>query len=399
MWLVIVFAVATFLTLYIGWRLINPSPLARRWKLLSWTMVILLLFGQRLTWVMRRDGLEGDIYNVIDWIGFSFLGLVSFVVVLMLVRDLPIVFRRIMSAGRKIFTRRSKRPYFLEPNHERRRFLLNATNSAILAASMPLSGYAILEARRKPTVMHNELPILDLPEGLDGFTIAQISDTHIGSTIRDDWLGMVVDEVNALNADMIVHTGDLVDGSVTALRKAIRPMADLRAPHGVWFCTGNHEYYSGVTAWLEEIRRLGIRPLNNEHHVIDTGEGTLLLGGVTDFRSGRIHPPHQSSPRAAMTNAPAHDVSILLAHQPRSVFEASEAGFDIQLSGHTHGGQYFPWTMAIHLFQPYVRGLHLHENTLLYVNVGTGYWGPPMRLGAGPEITLHTLRQYNPEQG
>lgn len=392
MWLFIVLTVATFLTVYLGWRLIEPMPIKRGRKLLAWLCIGILLFGQRFLWLVRREGYEGLLFNAIDWVGYTFLGLVSFVVVFMLLRDLPILIRRSRDGMRILCVKRSKRPYFIEPDRERRRFLLNATNAAIVTAAVPLTGYSIFEARQKPIVVKNELPIIGLPAGLDGFTIAQISDTHIGPTIRGDWARMVVDEVNSLGADMIVHTGDMVDGSVAALNGAIRPFGDLKAPHGVWFCTGNHEYYSGVKAWLSEARKLGITPLINENTLVDTGSGKILLGGVTDYRGGRLYPPHASSPEKAMSNAPEHDVSILLAHQPRSVFEASLAGFDIQLSGHTHGGQYFPWTLAIRMFQPYVRGLHLHEDTLLYVNVGTGYWGPPMRLGTKPEITLHTLR-------
>jgi len=393
MWLIIVLSVATFLTLYIGLRLINPSPLALRWKITAWMLVGLLLFGQRLTWFLWRDERTYLFLQALDWAGFVFLGLVSFLVVLMLIRDLPIMIRRTMDGWQKLFVRRSKRPYFIEPDKKRRRFLLNASNAVILTAALPLSGYALFEARRKPIVVYNELPVLDLPEGLDGFTIAQITDTHIGPTIRGDWLQMVVDEVNGLGADMIVHTGDIVDGSVKNLNSATAPIADLKARHGVWMCTGNHEYYSGVKPWLAEFERLGMKSLNNENTLIDTGNGRILLAGVTDYRSGRIYPPHASSPEKAMASAPAHDVSILLAHQPKSVFGASEAGFDIQLSGHTHGGQFMPWTWVVDLVQPYVRGLHLHDNTLLYVSVGTGYWGPPMRLGTKPEITLHTLRR------
>lgn len=393
MWLVIVLTVATLLTLYLGLRLINPTHMSRKRKLAAWALVALLLFGQRLTWFLRRDGAEGLLYNAIDWVGFVFLGFVSILIIFMLFRDFPILIKRSMTGLEKLFVKRSKRPYFIEPNRERRRFLLNATNAGIIALTLPLTGYAVFEARRKPTIVHNELSILDLPEGLDGFTIAQISDTHIGPTIRGDWMQMVVDEVNTLNADMIVHTGDWVDGSVTALNGSVKPIADLNAPHGVWMCTGNHEYYSGVESWLKEAAKLGMTPLVNENTLIDTGKGKILLAGVSDIRGERIHPAHVSSPEQAKANAPAHDVSILLAHQPRSIYEASKAKFDIQLSGHTHGGQYFPYTLYIHLFQPYVRGLHVHGNTLLYVNTGTGYWGPPMRLGAQPEITLHTLRK------
>ncbi|QGY40213.1 metallophosphoesterase [Pseudodesulfovibrio cashew] len=393
MWLTIVLTVATLLTCYLGWRLINPAPLTRKWKLVGWALVAVLLFGQWLIRFLGRGALEGELMNLVQWVGYIFLGLVSILVVLMLARDFPILVKRVMTVLETLFGHRSRRPYFIRPNRERRRFLLNASNAVILTATMPITGYGIFEARRTPSVIHNDLPVPDLPEGLDGFTIAQITDTHIGPTIRGEWLQRVVNEVNALSPDMIVHTGDMVDGTVAALNGAVGSLGELKAPYGTWFCTGNHEYYSGVQPWLRKIRELGMTPLNNEHRLIDTGRGRILLGGVTDIRGGSVYPSHKSSPTQAMADAPEHDVSILLAHQPRSVFEASKAGFNIQLSGHTHGGQYFPYTLAIHLFQPYVRGLHLHENTLLYVSMGTGYWGPPVRLGTEPEITLHTLRR------
>lgn len=393
-WIIIVLTVATLLTVYLGWRMVEPLPIGRKRKVLAWLLIGLLLFGHRLTWVLHRsEGLEGFVCGYIDWVGFTFLGFVSILIFFMFCRDIPGLFRSIGTKISHLFVRRSKRPYFIEPNLERRRFMLNASNGLILAATVPLTGYGVLQARKTPTVVHNELSIAGLSEGLDGFTIAQVTDTHIGPTIRHEWARKVVDEVNALGADLIVHTGDMVDGSVDGLRREISPMGDFSAPYGVWYCTGNHEYYSGVHQWLAEARRLGMTPLVNEHKLIDTGKGRILLGGVSDYRSNRLEPAHVSSPSAAMKGAPEHDVSILLAHQPQSVFEAAKAGFDIQLSGHTHGGQYFPYNFAVHLFQPYVKGLHLHENTLLYVSMGTGYWGPPVRLGTVPEITLHTLRR------
>lgn len=393
MWKFVVLAVATFLTLYLGWRLINPASIRRRWKVAAWLAVALLLFGQRLKWLVRNQGIEGDIYIYMNWVGYTFLGFVSVLVILMLGRDIPVLVKRI---GQKINLRlgRSRpRIYTKKADLERRRFLLNASNTAILTATLPLTGYSIFKARSVPPVVANDLSVIGLPQGLDGFTIAQISDTHIGPTIREDWLQSVVDEVNGQSPDLIVHTGDVVDGAVLELNDAVAPFANLSAPYGVWMCTGNHEYYSGVKEWMHKAEQLGMKPLLNEHQLIDTGQGRILLGGVTDLRGEQIYPAHKSSPQAAMANAPEHDVSILLAHQPRSIYDAEAAGFNIQLSGHTHGGQYFPYNFAVHLFQPYVRGLHLHGNTLLYVNVGTGYWGPPMRLGSGPEITLHTLRR------
>lgn len=399
LWSYIVLAVATLLTLYLGWRLIMPLPVSRGRRLAAWLVVAALLYGQRFARIFRNDGADSMFFEGLNWVVFVFLGLVSMVVMLMLLRDLPLLASRVATGVRCILSERARRVArrtqaraSCGPDMGRRRFVLNASNAAILAVSMPLTGYSIFEARRKPVVVHSDLPVSGLPAGLDGFTIAQISDTHIGPTLRGGWMRMVVDEVNTLGADMVVHTGDMVDGSVPALRKEVAPLAELKARHGVWLCTGNHEYYSGVEAWLEESARLGMRPLVDEHTLVDTGQGRILLAGVADYRAPGIHPAHASSPVAAMAGAPDHDVSILLAHQPVSVYEASRAGFGIQLSGHTHGGQFFPWTLAIHLFQPYVRGLHQHENTLLYVNTGTGYWGPPMRLGTAPEITLHTLR-------
>ncbi|WP_285906213.1 metallophosphoesterase [Pseudodesulfovibrio pelocollis] len=397
MWSYIVLTVATLLTLYLGWRLIMPLPVSLGRRIAAWLAVGALLYGQRVVRTLREDGADTMLYDGLSWVVFVFLGLVSMVVMFMLLRDLPLLAGRVFAlfrcvVGERWGSRGRSCQDATQPDLRRRRFMLNASNAAIMVVAMPLTGYSIFEARRTPEVVRNDLFVPGLPPGLDGFTIAQISDTHIGPTLRGGWMRMVVDEINALGADMVVHTGDMVDGSVASLRNHVAPLADLAAPHGVWMCLGNHEYYAGVEEWMAEAERLGMRPLVDEHVLIDTGRGSVLLAGVADYTAHRLHPVHQSSPLAAMHGAPDHDVSILLAHQPVSIYEASRAGFDIQLSGHTHGGQFFPWTLAIHLFHPYVRGLHLHDTTLLYINTGTGYWGPPMRLGTAPEITLHTLR-------
>nr|WP_287412959.1 metallophosphoesterase [Pseudodesulfovibrio sp.] len=393
-WVVIVLTVITLIVLYLGWRLIEPLPVGRKRKITLWLALATLLFGHRITWFLQRtEQYECLACDSIDWVGFTFFGFISILIFFMLARDIPRLIGAVVSGFKKAFGKRSRRPYFIEPNIQRRRFLLNASNGLFFATALPMTGFAVFTARSKPQVVRNILPVVDLPSGLDGFTIAQVSDTHIGPTIRGDWARMVVDEVNKLGADVIVHTGDLVDGSVDGLKDDILPMADFSAPYGVWFCTGNHEYYSGVNEWLAETERLGIKPLVNEHALIDTGKGRVLLAGVPDLNGYRFEPSHVSSPAQARKDAPAHDVSILLAHQPNSVLDAAKAGYDVQLSGHTHGGQYFPYNFMIHLFQKYVRGLYLHDDTVLYVNTGTGYWGPPMRLGTCPEITLHTLRK------
>jgi hypothetical protein len=186
---------------------------------------------------------------------------------------------------------------------------------------------------------------------------------------------------------MVVLTGDLVDGSVDHLEKEVQPLKQLQSRYGNYFITGNHEYYSGVFQWLTKISELGFDVLLNEHRVIDKNGAKLILGGVTDISAGQMIEEHRSDPVASIKGAPAADVKILLAHQPISVYEASKAGYQLQLSGHTHGGQYFPYSKLVGMQQPFLAGLYRYEGTWLYVNRGAGYWGPPLRIGPPAEIT------------
>ncbi|MDZ7307792.1 MAG: metallophosphoesterase [candidate division KSB1 bacterium] len=221
----------------------------------------------------------------------------------------------------------------------------------------------------------------------------QISDLHVGDTITAAFVKKVVAAVNRLAPDVIVFTGDLADGGVAHLREDVAPLAQLSSRYGKFHVTGNHEYYSGAEAWLAEARRLGFTVLLNEHRVVTHGSSRVLIAGVPDFGAGPFVPHHDSNPAQALANAPPAELKILLAHQPRSIFAAARAGFDLQLSGHTHGGQFFPWNFLVPLQQPYVSGLHRHGNTWIYVSNGTGYWGPPIRLGAPAEVTVIKLKR------
>jgi predicted MPP superfamily phosphohydrolase len=255
-----------------------------------------------------------------------------------------------------------------------------------LTLFMTLAGLVI--ARRRPGVIHIDIPVTGLPKALHGFSIAQISDVHVGPTIKRGFVEGVVDRVNGLNADMIAVTGDLVDGSVQQLAHHTAPLAGLVARHGAYFVTGNHEYYSGEPAWTQEIRRLGLRVLKNEHVVLNHNDQSLVVAGVTDYSAHHFDPAQQSDPAAALRGAPGDaGVKILLAHQPSSATAAASAGFDLQLSGHTHGGQFWPWNLFVHFFQPFTGGLHRLKNLWVYVSRGTGYWGPPNRFGVPSEIT------------
>ncbi len=239
---------------------------------------------------------------------------------------------------------------------------------------------------------HVDVPIERLPVGLQGFTIAQISDIHVGPTIKRPYLQAIVDAVNRLGADMVAVTGDLVDGSVAELATHVAPLAKLLSRHGSFFVTGNHEYYSGADAWVRELRRLGLTVLMNEHVVLRQEGQLLVLGGVTDYSGAHFGPSHESDAAAAIANAPpAAALRVLLAHQPRSAPAAEAAGFDLQLSGHTHGGQMLPWNFFVKLQQPFVSGLHRLGRLQIYTSRGTGYWGPPIRFGAPSEITLLRL--------
>ncbi len=183
-------------------------------------------------------------------------------------------------------------------------------------------------------------------------------------------------------------TGDLVDGTVPDLAGDVEPLRRLASRHGAYFVTGNHEYYSGVGPWLIELERIGLRVLQNQHVVIERGGAKLVLAGVPDYNAAHFDRSHRSDPAAALAGAaPDAAVKILLAHQPRSAAAAARAGFDLQLSGHTHGGQFMPWNLFVRLQQPFTAGLHRVGGMQVYVSRGTGYWGPPKRIGAPSEIT------------
>ena len=231
-----------------------------------------------------------------------------------------------------------------------------------------------------------------LPASMSGFRVVQLTDMHIGPMLGRSWVEKIVSQVNALEPDIVVITGDLVDGSVKRLREHVAPLGELRAKHGVYFVTGNHEYYSGADAWLTELRRLGVRPLRNERVSIGDGNASFDLAGVDDWRA--FGQGHGRDLKKAVAGRDDDRELLLLAHQPKQVKEAAEHGVGLQLSGHTHGGQIFPWGFFVRAFdQPYLAGLSDHKGTKIYVSCGTGFWGPPMRIGAPAEITLLSLER------
>jgi predicted MPP superfamily phosphohydrolase len=261
-----------------------------------------------------------------------------------------------------------------------------------LVAGVLLSGVAMLSALLPPRVKRVRCELARWPATLSPYTIAQVSDIHVGPTIGRPFVSRMVERVNRLHPDLIAITGDLVDGTVRELAGEVAPISKLRARDGVFFVTGNHEYYSGVEPWVREIRSLGIPVLRGSRVAIGGAEG-FDLAGVDDW-SARSHDPaghhEEDLPRALEGHDPLRPV-ILLAHQPRAAIQAAKEGVDLQLSGHTHGGQIFPFHALASLAQPFLSGLHRIGGTAVYVSRGTGYWGPPMRLLAPAEITILEL--------
>lgn len=263
---------------------------------------------------------------------------------------------------------------------------------AVLVLGAVVTAAGFLNARRTATVVKVDVPIAGLPAALEGFTIAQITDIHVGPTIKARYVQAIVDRVNGLRPDMVAVTGDLVDGTVPELADHVAPLAALRSRHGTYVVTGNHEYYAGAHAWIDELRRLQLTVLMNEHVVLQHGDERLVVAGVADWSAHHFDPTHRSDPVGALAGSPMDaGARLLLAHQPRTAALAADAGYHLQLSGHTHGGQFFPWNFFVPLQQPFTAGLHRLKDLWVYTSRGTGYWGPPKRFGAPSEITCLRL--------
>ncbi len=378
---------------YIGTRVIMPLNCRMAIKLGLVCLLIVFLLLPPFSIFLRVHDIENRFAEIISWSGYLTMGYITLSVTLLFMKDTGVVTFEFLYFIRSIFNKMgSKKDPVSEPiDPEKRAFLVNSLNMAVLGTSGALTLYGFFQARSIPEIKTIPVYFQHLPKSLEGFKIVQITDLHVGPTLKRKFVEAVVDQISLINPDTIVVTGDLVDGNVEYLRQDTYPLADLYAPYGRYFITGNHEYYSGVNQWLEEIDRLGFTILINEHRVLNIGNGNILMAGVTDYRMGKHFPGHESSPQKALTNSPLCDIKILLAHQPSSIFEASKAGFDFQISGHTHGGQYFPANFVFEPFHPYISGLHMHDSTRIYVSSGTGYWGPPIRLGVPSEITLFTL--------
>jgi predicted MPP superfamily phosphohydrolase len=359
--------------IYVGFRVIPDLPIdtTGRWLAALWLVLSCLLIPLGM---LARNIKRQPLADRLAWIGLLALGFFSSLLVLTFVRDLVMA---------SLLTVDAIWPHAIPLTTWRMDSAAAVPLLALLSTAVGL-----FNARRRARVVTIEVPIDDLPPALDGFTIVQISDIHVGPTIKRRYVDAIVDAVNRLKPDLIAVTGDVVDGSVPQLRDHTRPLSRLSARHGAFLVTGNHEYYAGADAWIEEFRRLGLHVLLNEHVVVEHEGARAVIAGVTDYSAAHFDPAHRSDPAAALAGAPGDVlIKVLLAHQPRSAEAAAEAGFTLQLSGHTHGGQFFPWNFFVRLQQPFTAGLARLNGLWVYTSRGTGYWGPPKRLGAPSEIT------------
>ena len=364
---------------YLYARLVRSLALEAVPRFVPW-LFVLSAVGLPAGMIASRF-LPRAIGNGVALVTFTWMGLVVLTLFLTLGSELIRGSAALLEAAR-----------VLPSDPERRTFLARILSSGIGLGAMVLGVYGVASVRAPVEVKPVRVGLRRFPKAMDGFRIVQLSDVHIGPTIDGTWLRTVVERVNALEPDVVAITGDLVDGSVQELAAHVAPLAELRAKHGVYFVTGNHEYYSGVDAWISELERLGVRVLRNERVEIGDGDAVFDLAGIDDHRAKDFGNGHGADLDKAIAGRDESRELVLLAHQPKQAVEAAKKGVGLQLSGHTHGGQIFPWGMFVWLDQRFVAGLDQLGDTLVYTSRGTGYWGPPMRVGAPAEIT--ELRLY-----
>ena len=319
-------------------------------------------------WTRDRDGEESWLDSAAHQASYLSMAWVSFALVLTLARDLALLVT--LALG-------------LEAAHA---VVLRTGVPVVVVGSILAMVAGAITALRGPGVEEVEVRVPGLHPDLDGFRIVQISDLHVGRSIRRGYVERTVERARSLAPELVALTGDMVDGPVERLAPHVAPLAALAEAGRAFFVLGNHDCYSGADAWIAHWREMGVRVLLNEHAVLRRGAATLLVGGVVDpaYRARR--------PEISLQDAPSADFRLLLAHNPKLAPLGARAGFDLQLSGHTHAGQFFPWTLAVRLVHaPHVAGLSREGRMWVYVSAGTGSWGPPVRFGTSPEITLITL--------
>lgn len=355
---------------YLEWRL-TANAVARLALAAPFVMVWVVPV---IYWVGDREN-RGWIDESVHFMSYLCMGWLNFAIVLCLVRDALLLTTSLLPAFTGIHA-----------------VLRDAGVTWVLIGSVVALGAGALAALRGPHVRHVDIPVEGLDADLEGLRIVQISDLHVGPTIGARYVRRVVRMANELTPDIVALTGDLIDGSVARLAPQVASLAALMPAGRVFLVLGNHEYYAGAAPWIVHFEALGLRVLLNEYATIAIGGSRVVVGGVLDPAAQLSDPALAPRPDLAAAQDAGPAFRLLLAHNPKLAPLAEKAGFDLQLSGHTHAGQFFPWTLAVHLVHaPHVAGLSRRGRMWVYVSAGTGTWGPPVRFGTEPELTLLRL--------
>jgi len=371
------FIVASFVMLFMAVfsvRILFSRGRYIRYGLLLFLMMYLAV-GARISIAVIG---HNQLFMVMAWVGYVSIGVVSMLFCAAVVK---LVFNTV-----GFFISKSTNKF----SPSRRQFLSKSLGAGMSLAVAPMAGYGVYRAVGKPVIKEIKLDRPDTHADLKGLRIVQLTDIHVGPTIGTAKVEQIVSMTNELKPDLVLITGDLVDGSAKFISGYIDPLKKLSSTYGTYFVTGNHEYYSGAVHWVEKIESLGIKVLNNSNDIVTHKGANLMVAGVPDLQAENFGFEKYDPAKAKVTDKP-YDFSIIMSHRPEIADEMAMYGYDLQLSGHTHGGQYFPWTYVIYLFHNYVKGLYQLGDMSLYVSQGTAYWGPPLRIGAESEITLITL--------
>jgi uncharacterized protein len=375
----LILAVLGMIHLYL-WKRLVRDPMRPGWRRrIGGLAAVLLAVLIPATLIGTRTGNA----EWLAWPGYLWLALMFYLFVILAVLEVPRLVATLVArwTGR---TRGGVDAAADPPGIDRR--LLLARSAAIFAGltAAGITGYGVRTALGPPRLHRVQMPLAKLPRALDGTRLAVVADIHLGPLTGSHHVGRIVDLINSVNADIVCVVGDLVDGTVAELGRFAEPLASIRSRQGAYFVTGNHEYYSGFQPWVDEVASLGVRPLRNERLEL----GGLDLAGVNDLTGGGFGdaPDFGKALGGRDTARPV----VLMAHQP--VMARDAARYGVQVSGHTHGGQMVPFNLLVRLQQPVVSGYGIVDGVPVYVTDGAGFWGPPVRVGAPPEVTVIDLR-------
>ena len=399
--LAVVLTITAGIHLYLWKRLVRDTTRPGRWRRIG-TLAVFVVVALLLLGLIGGRALPRSVASVVAWPGYLWLALMFYLLVTLVVLEVPRLALRLTWARRSVAAPVPE-PVLVgggppadapapppatapAPDPSRRLFLARGVAAAAGLTAVSLTGYGVTQAFSAPRIDRVRFPLAKLPARMDGLRIAVVSDIHLGPLLGRSHTQRVVDTVNSVNPDLVAVVGDLVDGTVEELGAAAAPLRDLRARYGSFFVTGNHEYFSGYEPWIEEVDSLGLRVLQNERVEVDG----LDLAGVNDLAGGSYgHGPDFGK---ALGDRDSSRPVVLLAHQPVQAEQAAGFGVDLQLSGHTHGGQMVPFNLIVALEQPLISGLGTVSGVPVYVTNGAGFWGPPVRVGAPPQVSVVELR-------